>query len=197
MANTEQNAVGKALWFCITWAAVCNVTSLDAGPALIGAGLLYLVAWLAFKFIGRAMFHLGARAWLRVGLFVLGALLFVNVAPGRGVTNILIVWGFGIPLLLIGGVWRALGRKMPAWRNLLDQTPAYAAITGLIVLPLSARLYGLNLWAALAFGAAACGLSGFALWCGWQLAEARGPGERDARFGDADDFRTAGMSDER
>jgi hypothetical protein len=107
------------------------------------------------------------------------------------------VWGVGLPLLLIGGAWRALRRRLPAWESAFNQAPIAAAMAGLVVVAFAARMSGMNLWAALSFGAAVCGLSGFVLWCGWQLAEGRGPGERDAHFGKTEDFRTAGMSDER
>jgi hypothetical protein len=187
---------GPTLLWLVTWYLLSK--HMDGTVAFVVALAYFAIGWLAIRLCSRTVFRQGAHGWFLIlqigGWFV----LFFLFAPIAGDAAFLLLWGIGLPLLFLGGLARAAYDRFPRFRD--EVVPVVAkpyTLALLLVPPVGAWWEGHGFWRPLAVTLVAAVLSAILIGYGWMLAEAPARGERDARFGSDEDYRAAGMSDER
>lgn len=196
MAQAENEGVGRFVLFVITWYALSNYAPLE-NWAFLSTSFLWLVGWLAIKLAGRASFRLGAKAWGLMVQVALWFLLFLWLAPVTETTKIVLVWGVGIPLIIAGAALRVLHAKFSQFQHPIERAPLIAACAIMLGTPLLCRINGFGFWYGLLAAAGLCIMGAVPAYYGWCLGQPLARGARDARFGGEEDYRDAGMFDER
>lgn len=179
----------------ITWLFVrANV---PPGAAALEIALLLLgIAWLGTRLASTAVYRLGwSGKWFLLQLAIwFGVFLYLVQAPPG--TKVLLLWGIAIPLVILGGLWRAACARF-------ERLHRIHSASARILLPLVFGYLSLGFWmanwplwraplAAVTVGSLAL----IPLYYGWQLGAPRPRGVHDARFGSEDSYHRAGMSDE-
>jgi hypothetical protein len=193
--NQRADARGGTILFFGTWVLLWNYTSL-AEWALGAALALMAVGWLGLRIMGRAVSMQGAKGWWVVAMAV-GVALFLWLMPVFWVKKLFVLWAFVLPILIVGAACGWMRARFGWLRWTMRGAP-------LVVVPLSVFV-GIRtshqlghpmvwdewtfLWTVLAASVA------FA--AGLVLGEGERRETHDARFGTEDQFRHAGMSDER
>lgn len=187
---------GPALFWLLMWYVLAQY--MDAGIAFLVSILYFLIARFAFRMCGRVVFRHGGRGWFLLAQLTGWFALFFVFAPISGDAKFLLLWGVGIPLVFIGGVARSLSDRVPYIRAKVIPIICKPHTLGLLLgPPIAEWINGQNFWGWLAFTVATTGLSMIPLYYGWVLAEQPARGGGDAHFGSDDDYRDAGMADER
>ena len=192
MEGHQKDGFAFVFWFVVTVVLVSRYTTFGSTSVSVAA-LLWLIAWLTIRVVGDAITRLETKAWQVVaqlgGLF--GVWLWLG-PPALGV-RILVVWGIGLPLVLIGTGARYLhdcvtARHTPVGTYLLKISGAF-----FVAIPAVVWWDGSDIFEGVIVAAAfSVGLVPF--FFGWQLGERARPDDRDARFADQDDFRRSGVS---
>jgi hypothetical protein len=193
--QTNQENMGPGVLFLGAWWTLSEYPPLS-DYAFITAVALMVILWLAVKFAGRAVFRLGRDGWFLIAQVAAWFGLFLWFVPAGVVSKILLVWCMGIPLIFIGAGARALGNAYPKVSTGLETGLRYGLPALCIVIALVSSAQGSGFLTGLFGALIVCALSTIPLYYGWQFAEPRPRGERDARFGTEDDYRTAGVSDD-
>jgi hypothetical protein len=195
MAESTESK-GPTILFFGTWYALSYYAPLE-NYAFLSTCFLMTIGWLALRLAGRASFRLGPKGWLLLFQVALWFGVFLWFAPVTEVTKIVLVWGVGVPLIFMGAGYRLLRTRFPRFEKELEHAPLIAAGTLLLGLPLLARISGSGFLFGLLAAFGLCTMGAIPAYYGWRLAEPLARGERDARFGTEDDYRKAGMFDER
>jgi hypothetical protein len=192
----QNESKGPIILFCIVWWVLAHEPEYE-DHSFLYALLLMLIGWLAIRMAGHAYSRLGKRAVLLMLQVAGWFFLFLSFVPGRVGLKLLAIWGYGIPLLFVGGAARLLYERFPKHREKLDAVPQ--ALCGILLVfgPFMRWEASGGYWAALWQTIVEIIFASIPLYYGWQLGEPVPRGERDARFGSQDDYRAAGMSDER
>jgi len=165
--------------------------------AFFWAAALSLVGYMAIRVLGGATHRLGFRGWLLILQLAIGYGLFLQFVPLDSITKILLLWGIATPLLLIGSAWRRVYDRFPSVDRLLNAIVCILGCVACAAVLILAWRSGGAFRPELVFNGIACVLGCTLLYYGWRLAEPLPSGKYDARFGTQDDFRHAGVSDER
>jgi hypothetical protein len=186
----------SVILFCIVWWMLAHEPEYE-DHALLYALLLMLIGWLAIRMAGHAYSRLGRRAVLLTLQVVGWFFLFVIFVPGRVGHKLLALWGYGIPLMFVGAAARLAHDRFPRiqkrWQDVLQGLLGTTLIWG----TLGQWDAGYGFWASLSRTILIISFATIPAYYGWRLGEGLPRGERDARFGSQDDYRAAGMSDER
>jgi hypothetical protein len=194
--QARQESVLPGLLFLGAWWGFAEYTSFG-GYSFFAALALWPVGWMSVSLAGRAIHRLGGMGWsLLLQLLTLGAVFVACVPASNIIPSLLAIGIIGLPLVLAGA----------AWRGIYDRLPKHAALLG--------RITDVSFYGSIGLGPAVYALQGPAkldaipfflmiamasvpLFYGWMLGQQPRGGERDARFGTEEAYRTAGMSDER
>jgi hypothetical protein len=192
----QTESKGPVILFCIVWWALAHEPDYE-DHSFVYAVLLMLIGWLAIRMAGHAYSRLGKRAALLMLQVAGWFFLFVTFAPGRPGLKLLAVWAYGLPLLFAGGAARLVYERCPILRKEFDKVPGGLCAIGLIFGPFAHWETSGGYWGGLWQTAVEIIFASIPLYYGWRFGEPVPRGERDARFGSQDDYRAAGMSDER
>ncbi len=193
--ETNHESKGPAILFLGAWWVLSDYSPLSDHAFFVSIFLMGIL-WLAIKFAGQAVFRLGRDGWFLIAQVVVWFGLFLWFAPADAVTKIVLVWGIGIPLIFVGAGARRLGHSYPTMLAILETGLRYGLPALCIVVALIASAQGHGFVPGLFGALVVCALSAIPLYYGWQFAEPRPRGERDARFGTEEDYRKAGVSDD-
>lgn len=194
--STHGESKGPTILFLVIWYVAAHQPSLE-DYAFVYALLLMLIGWLAIRMAGNAISRLGSRAWLLLLQVAVWFGLFLWFIPAGGDIKVLILWGVGLPLLFAGGLAHLAYARFPKYQNRLDALPRIACVAILATAPLVSWYSGHGFWTGFWVAALHIIFASIPLYYGWQLGERLSRGDRDARFGTDEDYRAAGMSDER
>jgi hypothetical protein len=194
--SAQNESKGPTILFLVVWWVLAHEARYEDHDFLY-ALLLMVIGWLAIRMAGNAVCRLGWRAWLLLLQVALWFGLYVWFMPEAWYLNALTLWGVGIPLLFTGAALRLVYEGFPQYERGLA-----LILRGLCILFL---IFGPFVWWD-AFGGVRGGFwetslqiifAAISLTYGWKLAKPVPHGERDARFGSLEDYRVAGMSDDR
>jgi hypothetical protein len=194
--SAQSESKGPTILFLIIWYVVAHQPSLE-DYAFAYALLLMLIGWLAIRMGTRAIYRLGRRAGFLMLQVAVWFGLFLLFIPAAGDVKVLTVWGVGLPLLFAGGLAHLAYARFPKYQNRLDAVPRIACVAILATAPLVSWYIGHGFWTGFWVAALHIIFAAIPLYYGWQLGEPLPRGDRDARFGTDEDYRAAGMSDER
>jgi hypothetical protein len=206
VSSMELNPIGAIVmrgWlrntvvFLIIWYVVASEFQLDAGASLIAAGLGIAGAWLAIKVGTQLLLQIGLHWWSFAALIVIWIVLFLKFVPDSVTSRGTAIAVAAAVLLATGAACRLLYR--PVWRV----RPWFRyVLMGLVLLVLTV-IPAFNLVDAQRLSDSAWILAeitflvAFPVTFGWRLASLSRRRLADARIGDPDDLRQAGLSEER
>jgi hypothetical protein len=200
MSNEPRDRFGQFVWGCLILYWLINNTRLGDYPllALLATVLLFGVGKATVRMVQSAIARLGsARAWSLTLQLTGWFAAFIALVPFDPVAKALIVWGIGLPLTMAGAILRNLRERLEGFDEAFFHAMQVAAV--LAVLSQVGVLWreSFDLWNSLKGTFLFTALAAVPLFYGWQLGEPfpKG-GASDARFGSAQDFHKAGMSDE-
>ncbi len=191
----SNETIWPAVIFIGTWWAL-STTRLEH-YAFVLAIVLWLVGRGAIKLAGQAVFRLGMRAWWLLLQLAGCFALFLGVTPGQAHLKILVVWGIAVPLVMSAGGARLLYDRFPQAHAVWRSGAPYVLGIALLLAPFLSWATGFGVLDSRVANLLVTTLAGASLVYGWHLAGQPMSGAHDARFGSADDYRQAGMSDER
>jgi hypothetical protein len=197
MGASQKDGFPIVFWFVVTIMLVAKYT--EFGPSSVwAAAVLWLSGWLGLRLAGHAVARLGAHAWSLLVQLAGWFGLYVWLAPGETGRHIIIVWGIGLPLVIVGALTRRLYDLFPprGQRFLATLLEDLCRVMPVLV-PLVVWWEGEGLLFGFILVAVYLVLPAIPLAYGWRLGAAPAYDERNARFADPDDFHQAGMSDER
>lgn len=195
MSNRNESPLPGVLFFG-TWIGVAQDNRLEpyAFPITVG---MFVSVWIAYRLVRNSIGRLGGRAWSLVGQLVVCAGLVLFLCPFHPLTVALLIWGLGVPLLLLGmGARWCFDHVGPRMQGYACTAGPYLAAIFFCALAVAAWLSGGGFLQGLAGAVILMGLSGIPVFYGWLLAEGYPRHTRDARFGDAEDLRRRGLGDE-
>jgi hypothetical protein len=193
--NRSNETIWPVLIFLGTWWAL-STTRLE-NYAFILAIVLWFVGRSAIKLAGQAVFRLGMRAWWLLGQVAATFAIFLCAVPAEPLHALLVVWGIAVPLVMAGGAAGLLYERFPQARATFHIGAQYALGLTLLLAPFLAWATGFGVLESRAGNLLVAALAAASLYFGWRLAERPARGAHDAHFGNAGDYRQAGMSDER
>lgn len=195
MNESRENPAPVFVFFGVLWLLSNEPLVGDYGMPI--AVLMMIIGALAIRFAGRALFRDGARAGFLLAQVALWFALFLWAFPATALHKIFVLWGIGIPLLLLGAGARLLHRKLPQYRDVITRISEYAAPALSLFGALYTWFTGGSFWRGLVATLIVQALGAIPLYYGWRLASPAVVSDRDARFGSEEAYREAGMSDER
>jgi hypothetical protein len=194
--SAQSESKGPVILFCILWWVLAHEPDYESHAFLYALALM-LIGWLAIRLAGNGYSRLGKRAVFLMLQVAGWFFLFLSFAPGRPNLKLLAIWGFGIPLVFAGAAARLTHDRFPKIQKRPDEVLGVLFGTALTFGTLGQWEAGYGFWASLWRTIVVIIFSLIPLYYGWRLGEPVPRGERDARFGSQDDYRAAGMSDER
>jgi hypothetical protein len=194
MSAPNNESKGPVILFFLTlWALSELIQNYDT--VLIALALM-VVGALTVRLIQQAIYRLGGKAWWLLLQLLICCAVFLYLAPVVPWKKLFILWSCGVPLLLAGGIARAVYERFASVRRHLRFVPPVVIVLTLVAVPAFSWNEGFGFWQGVLAALILCGLSGIPLYYGWRFAEPL-PRPHDAGFGSSEYYRAAGMSDER
>jgi hypothetical protein len=162
-------AKGTVILFLITWWALANHTPFEDyafGLAIV----LMAIAWLAISMAGQAVARLGSNAQFLIVQIAIWFGLYLWFIPAQPLSKILVLWGVGIPLVMVGGISRLVHERFWRLRSRLDRVPQAAVLLLFTAAPLVSWAKGPGFWPGLGVAFLLTTLPAIPLYYGWQLA---------------------------
>jgi hypothetical protein len=180
------------------WYQLSTAIGIDGGAALYIALLVVFVGWLATSLPGQVFRMLGPRTQSLVVHGVVWLVVFWWFTPSAI---------FDLPLVLHGFMLYALARAGARARVVYERErlrlrdKLYAEHSGLVVAGLFGGLLlvmmALRTWHSVWPLIVCALLPGIPISFGWRMGAPESPERAEAKVGDTEDFRDAGLSDER
>jgi hypothetical protein len=162
-------AKGTVILFLVTWWALANHTPLD-DYAFGAAILLMTIACLAIRMAGQAVARLGSTGQFLIVQVAIWFGLFLWFIPAHPLSKILVLWGIGIPLIMLGSIARVVYQRFRHLRSRLDRMPQAAVLLLFTVAPLISWAKGPGFWPGIGVAFLLATLPAIPLYYGWQLA---------------------------
>jgi hypothetical protein len=180
------------------WYEVSTIVGINGGAALYIALLVVFVGWLATSLPGQVFRMLGPRTQSLVVHGLIWLFIFWWFTPAAIFDLPLVLHGFVLYVLAMAG---ARARRVYERERSRLREKLYAEHSGLIVAGLFGGLLlvmmALRTWHSVLPLLLCALLPGIPFHYGWRMGAPESPERADAKVGDAEDFRAAGLSEER
>lgn len=183
--------------FLLAWLAVRGETGLDAGSSLIVLLLLWVGVKLVLKLGMQLLAQVGLDNWWTLAKAATWIALFLWLVPESIPLRHLAMAVAGSILAIAGAGFRFLHDRRPKSRAILRNIAIAVGLVALAAFPTLAWLKGDGVVAGLWLLLALVLLLGIPLSFGWQFVSRAAPRSADAKLGDFDDLKSAGLGDER
>jgi hypothetical protein len=186
-----------ALLVCL-WYEIAVELHLDSNTAFFIAMLLVFGGWFALRMSGQLVGMLGPRMLSLLVYSVLWLVLFWWFAPAvlLSLPLVLIVFAL-VALAMIGARCRVMFEQEWALRGKKLFSDHSAPVVGVILGGLLLAMVSLRAWHSLWPLVGYLLLPGLPFGFGWRMGGIGSPERADARLGDEETFRDAGLSEER
>jgi hypothetical protein len=186
-----------ALLVCL-WYEIAVELHLDSNTAFFIAMLVVFGGWFALRMSGQLVGMLGPRTLSLLVYSVLWLVLFWWFAPSvlSSLPLVLIVFAL-VALAMIGARCRLVFERERALRGKKLFSDHSAAVVGVILGGLLLAMVSLRTWHSLWPLLGYLLLLGLPFGFGWRMGGMGSPERADAKLGDEETFRDAGLSEER
>jgi hypothetical protein len=186
-----------ALLVCL-WYEIAVELHLDSNTAFFLAMLVVFGGWFALRMSGQLVGMLGPRTLSLLVYSVVWLVLFWAFAPGvlSSLPLVLIVFGL-FALTMMGARCRVIFERERALRGKKLFADHSAVVVGVILGSLLLAMISLRTWHSLWPLLGYLLLPGLPFGFGWRMGGMASPDRADAKLGEEETFRAAGLSEER
>jgi hypothetical protein len=183
--------------FLLAWLAVRGETGLDAGSSLIVLLLLWVGVRLALKLGMQLLAQVGLDNWWSIAKLAIWIALCLWLVPETLASRHLAMAVASAVLVMVGAGFRLIHERRPKSRAIIRDIGIALCLLALVTCTAISWAKGDGLVPGLWLLLVLALLLGIPLSFGWKFVNRAAPKSADAKLGDFDDLKDAGLSDER